>query len=243
MGKIVVISGAGLSAPSGISTFRDKNGLWENHKISDVAEYSTWRKNFNLVHQFYNERRIQLGTVEPNAGHYFFTNLANKYETTHVTQNIDNLLEKSGHPKTNYPTSPLIHVHGFLTEMKCENCHHVWDIGTTEFKANEQFCPACFITASVKPNVVFFGESAPMYSYMYRAIDSLTKDDIAIICGTMGVVLPVNAILNAVPCKKILNNLEKHSSIVDTGFDLVLYKSVVDAVPEMDEFIKNHFGY
>lgn len=245
MPKIVVISGAGISAESGIPTFRDANGLWENHNVDDVANYLTWKKNFELVHRFYNQRRVNLGTVQPNAGHKWFAEIADRYECKHVTQNIDNLLERAGHIKVNGPTNPLIHVHGYLTEMRCEACGCVWDIGTTEFKPDEDTCrnPKCMSKRGVKPNVVFFHENAPMYTYMYRAISALQKDDLVIVAGTMGNVLPINALLFEAPCKMILNNLESHISIDESMFDKVFIKPLTQAVPEMDEYVRNHFGF
>lgn len=243
MPKILVISGAGISAESGIPTFRDANGLWENHSIDQVANYMTWKQNFDLVHRFYNQRRLALGTVQPNAGHKWFADLANRYEVTHVTQNIDDMLERAGHIKVVGPTNPLVHVHGFLTEMRCEACGKVWDIGYTEFKAGEDTCPKCGSKKGVKPNVVFFNENAPMYTYLYRALQNLKDDDLVIISGTMGNVLPINAMLYDAPGKKILNNLEPHISIDESMFDLVVHKPLTKAIGDMDTFVRNHFGY
>lgn len=152
------------------------------------------------------------------------------------------MLERSGHPKTNGPDSPLIHVHGFLTEMRCEACGKVWDIGYTEFKAGDDTCPQCNSKKGVKPNVVFFNENAPMYTNLYQALRQLKNDDLVIVSGTMGNVLPINTMFYDAPCKKILNNLEPHLSIDESIFDLVVHKPLTLAFPEMDAYIRNHFG-
>jgi len=243
MNKIVIISGAGISSESGISTFRGNNGLWENHKIEEVANYLTWKQNFDLVHKFYNERRAKLKEVEPNYGHYFFTSLTNKYKVQHFTQNVDDLLERSGHPKEDSPNSPLIHLHGFLTEMHCEDCGYIWNVGYNKFDGGDDQCPNCPSKMAIKPNVVFFNQSAPMYAYLWDALDSIEENDIIIIAGTMGNVLPIEPMLRPLNCKKILNNLEPNISINDDIFDLVLYKPLTKAVPEMEDFIETHFGF
>jgi NAD-dependent deacetylase len=244
MSKIVVLSGAGLSAESGIATFRDKNGLWENHKIDEVANYMTWKQNFNLVHRFYNERRSAMASVEPNAAHYLYAELATKYagRYVHLTQNIDNLLERAGHPKDESSTSPLFHLHGFLTEMKCEACGHIWDIGYTEFDAGNHRCPVCPSRNGIKPNVVFFYENSPMYTFMHRAIRDLTKDDVVIVTGTMGQVLPITALFYDAPGYKILNNLEPSVDIDGSIFDECLYMPATQAAPLIRKAVEEKMG-
>src|ERR1043165_7736588 len=120
--KLAVITGAGLSAESGLRTFRDQNGLWENHRIEEICHYGTWRDNFDKVHTFYNMRRVQLGEVQPNVGHRALAKWESQYDTTLLTQNVDDLLETSG-------AQNVVHLHGHLTRMKCSSCNHSWDIG------------------------------------------------------------------------------------------------------------------
>src|SRR5690606_15604412 len=111
MKKIVVLTGAGISAESGISTFRDANGLWENHDIMEVASPQGWQKNPELVLEFYNLRRRQLKEVKPNSAHYFLKNLEEKYKVTIITQNVDDLHERAG-------SSQIIHLHGELLKAR-----------------------------------------------------------------------------------------------------------------------------
>ena len=129
--KIVVLTGAGVSAESGISTFRDSNGLWENHNVEDVASIEGWYRNPSLVLDFYNQRRAQLPTVRPNAAHLAIASLEDEFDVTVVTQNVDNLHERAG-------STRIIHLHGELTKVRPENCYNdrdgyseetVFDIG------------------------------------------------------------------------------------------------------------------
>jgi len=126
--KIVIFSGAGLDAPSGIRTFRDANGLWNEHKIEDVCSESSWKKNFNLVHSFYNQRRTDLKNVEPNHAHKVIKRITDKYgkdTVLNVTMNVSDLQERVD--------LECLHVHGELTKMQCEACGNNWDIGYNEF--------------------------------------------------------------------------------------------------------------
>ena len=118
--KLVVLTGAGISAESGISTFRTNNGLWDNHKVEDVASIEGWYRNPQLVLDFYNERRLQLGTVKPNAAHYALAELEKEWDVTVITQNVDNLHERAG-------STRIFHLHGQLTKVRPENCCNEMD--------------------------------------------------------------------------------------------------------------------
>ena len=113
--KLTVLTGAGVSAESGISTFRDSDGLWENHNVQDVASIEGWYRNPALVLDFYNARRAQLFTVKPNQAHLAIADLEKDYDVTVVTQNVDNLHERAG-------STRIIHLHGELTKVRPENC-------------------------------------------------------------------------------------------------------------------------
>ena len=238
--KIVIFSGAGLSAESGISTFRDSNGLWENHKIEDVCLERTWKKNFNLVHRFYNDRREQLQEVYPNEAHETIKRLYDRFgdDLIIVTQNVDDMLERTGIPKDN-----ILHLHGFLTEMHCTACGHIWDIGYKRFNSIVDRCPECSSKNSVKPNIVFFGGSAPMYTYLYRALDYLEhSDSYLVVVGTMGNVVQIGDLTKRIhKDKKILNNLEKSEYIDDFKFGQVYYEPASTALPKIEEFLINNF--
>lgn len=228
MSRIIILSGAGLSQESGISTFRDPNGLWENHKISEVCTYLTWEHNYDLVHEFYDARRTQLASVSPNPAHHFFAGLERDYEVVHYTQNIDDLMERAG-------STAMIHLHGFLTEMKCCACSHVWDIGKAPYAGTG--CPVCAHT-KIKPNVVFFGEHAPEYAGFYKTLKGLRNDDIVIVVGTSGVVLDVNKLFRFRKGKKILCNLEPTRTIRHSMFDRSIWGPVGENTDKIREAIE-----
>lgn len=236
--KIIIFSGAGLSAESGISTFRDLNGLWDNHKIEEICNEATWKQNFSAVHDFYNQRRVQLASVEPNEAHKTIKGLHDKFgeDLFIITQNVDPLLERAGIPREN-----ILHLHGFLTEMQCTACGNIWDIEYSEFNTETDRCPKCNSLNGVKPNIVFFGGSAPMYTYLYRALDYLEHPlSKLVIIGTLGNVLPVDSFTQHIhKSKKILNNLEKSEYIDDSNFEHVFYEPATIALPKIEELLKD----
>ena len=185
MKKIVVLTGAGVSAESGVSTFRDSDGLWENHNVEDVASIEGWYRNPQLVLDFYNARRAQLPTVKPNAAHLAIADLEREYKVTVVTQNVDNLHERAGSTK-------IIHLHGELTKVRPENCCNerdgfseetVFDIGSDEIHIGD-LAPN---GAQLRPHIVWFGEAVPKIE---AAIDAVEAADILLIVGTSLQVYP-----------------------------------------------------
>jgi len=231
--KIVIFSGAGISAESGIKTFRDSDGLWENHNIEDICNQYTWEQNYVKVHKFYNQRRVQLGNVEPNEAHKTIANIKKKYKNDCivVTQNIDDLFERAG-------CKNVIHVHGELTKMHCMGCKYIFDIGYKEFNTGDE-CPRCKNT-HIKPYVVFFGGEAPKYMNMYDAFEYLQNENsIAVVIGTLGNVIQINANLEIMECKKILNNLEKSQYIDDSQFNRVYYENAISAAKKIEADIEN----
>lgn len=183
--KITVLTGAGVSAESGISTFRDSDGLWENHNVEDVASIEGWYRNPSLVLNFYNARRRQLKDVRPNPAHYAIASLEDEYEVTVVTQNVDNLHERAGSTK-------VIHLHGELTKVRPENCccdrdgyseETVFDIGAEDIHLGD-LAPN---GAQLRPHIVWFGEAVPKID---SAIDAVEAADILLIVGTSLQVYP-----------------------------------------------------
>lgn len=135
--RIIIFSGAGISQPSGISTFRDSNGLWNNHKIEEICTLDTWESNFNKVHTFYNQRRTKLGNVEPNIAHKTIAKWQEDFgadKVINITQNIDDLFERAGVVDT-------VHIHGNLKRLICTCCGTEWDIGYEAFDYNNTKCP------------------------------------------------------------------------------------------------------
>lgn len=152
--KLIVFSGAGLSAESGLSTFRSVNGLWSKHAIEQVCDLTTWEANYEAVHSFHNARRAEVGVAMPNDAHRFVAEWQRRYKTIILTQNVDNLLERAG-------CTDVIHLHGHVQEMICMECQNVWNIGYRPWETNDR-CPLCGSVGHVKPNVVFFNEFPPI---------------------------------------------------------------------------------
>lgn len=182
MKRIVVLTGAGISAESGISTFRDANGLWENHDIMEVASIQGWNVNPVLVLDFYNLRRAQLKEVYPNAAHYFLAELEKKFKITIITQNVDDLHERAG-------SSRIIHLHGELNKVRSianENLIYDWmgDLKLGDLAEDGM---------QLRPHIVWFGEEVSM---MYSAINEVKDADILLIIGTSLQVYPAASLLD-----------------------------------------------
>jgi NAD-dependent deacetylase len=183
--NLVVLTGAGVSAESGVSTFRDSNGLWENHRVEDVASIEGWYRDPSLVLDFYNARRAQLATVKPNSAHYAIASLEDEWNVTVVTQNVDNLHERAGSTK-------IIHLHGELTKVRPENCCNdqdgfseetVFDIGYDTIQIGDKAPNG----AQLRPHIVWFGEAVPKID---QAIDAVEAADVILIVGTSLQVYP-----------------------------------------------------
>lgn len=183
--NLVVLTGAGVSAESGVSTFRDSNGLWENHRVEDVASIEGWYRDPALVLEFYNARRVQLGTVKPNSAHYAIASLEDEWNVTVVTQNVDNLHERAGSTK-------IIHLHGELTKVRPENCYNdedgfsedtVFDIGYDTINIGDKAPNG----EQLRPHIVWFGEAVPKIS---QAVDAVEAADVLLIVGTSLQVYP-----------------------------------------------------
>ena len=183
--KIVVLTGAGVSAESGVRTFRDSDGLWEEHRVEDVASIDGWYRDPALVLEFYNARRAQLAQVRPNAAHYSIAELEKDYNVTVVTQNVDNLHERAG-------STRIIHLHGELTKVRPENCCNemdgfsestVFDIGSESITIGD-LAPN---GSQLRPHIVWFGEAVPKIE---SAIDAVEAADILLIVGTSLQVYP-----------------------------------------------------
>ena len=184
--KVVILTGAGISAESGIRTFRASDGLWEEHRIEDVATPMGWESNPQLVWDFYQARRNQLFEVEPNPGHLALTTLEEYLdEMLLVTQNVDNLHDRAG-------SKNLIHIHGELEKLRCEECDYV-GIMMDDHDLTSSFvsCPECS-NAVMRPHIVWFHERPMRMSEIERA---LNQCDVFIAIGTSGHVYPAAGFL------------------------------------------------
>ena len=186
MKTIVVLTGAGISAESGISTFRDSGGLWEQHRIEDVATYDAWLKNRALVLEFYNQRRKQLYTVNPNPAHFALVKLEQKYNVQIITQNVDDLHERAG-------SANVLHLHGELKKARSTvDSGLVYDIAGWELKEGD----LCEKGSQLRPHIVWFGEAVPMIE---KAAQISLEADIFMVIGTSLNVYPAAGLLEYAP--------------------------------------------
>jgi NAD-dependent deacetylase len=185
MKKLVVLTGAGISAESGIATFRDSGGLWEGHRVEDVATPEGWRKNREVVLDFYNQRRKKALEVHPNRGHEILVELEDFFDVTIVTQNVDNLHERAGSKK-------VIHLHGNLFESRStlhENL--IYPIAGWELRLGD----TCERGSQLRPNIVWFGEAVPMIE---TAADEAAQADVFLVVGTSMQVYPAAGLIDFV---------------------------------------------
>ncbi len=222
--RIVVLTGAGMSAESGISTFRDAGGLWEGYDVMDVASPEGWRKNPDLVRDFYNQRRKQLFEVEPNTGHHALTDLESKYDVRIITQNVDDLHERAG-------SSQVLHLHGELRKVR--SIGHPQDVFSWDgdLLAKDR-CPKGF---PLRPHIVWFGEEVPALS---EAIYLVHQADLVIIIGTSLQVYPAAGLLHYVPPGAPTYYIDPHPAEVDhfgKNRIEVIPQTAVDGVPPLVE--------
>ncbi len=185
MKNIVVLTGAGMSAESGIKTFRDADGTWENHRIEDVATPEAWRKNKPLVLDFYNQRRQNLLEVNPNEGHLALVKLEEKFNVDIITQNVDDLHERAG-------SSNVLHLHGELLKVRSienPNLIYEWKKDLLQSDKNE-------LGHTLRPHIVWFGEDVPM---ILDAVKLVQKADYIIVIGTSMVVYPAAGLVYEAP--------------------------------------------
>lgn len=186
MKKVVILTGAGISAESGISTFRDSDGLWENYNVEDVATYEAYQRNPSLVLNFYNERRRQLFQAKPNEGHRQLVRLEEKFDVQIVTQNIDNLHEQAG-------STHVLHLHGELTKARSDrNDNLIIEIGDKDIALGDLAPDG----AQLRPHIVWFGEAVPNIE---PAAALCSEADYFIVIGTSMNVYPAAGLIHYVP--------------------------------------------
>ncbi|WP_368562677.1 NAD-dependent deacetylase, partial [Acinetobacter baumannii] len=191
MTKLVVFSGAGMSAESGISTFRDSNGLWENYDIQQVATPEAWERNPALVQRFYNERRKNILEAQPNEAHQYIAKLQDYYDVQVITQNIDDLHERAG-------SQNVLHLHGNIRLAKssgpdAQYTTQFYEVNGWKLDLEQDFCPNGY---PLRPHVVWFGEAVPAYEEAIRLVQSA---DIFIVIGSTLSVYPVAALVHEIP--------------------------------------------
>lgn len=186
--KLVVLTGAGISAESGIATFRDSGGLWEGHRVEDVATPEGWDRNPALVLEFYNQRRKNALAAQPNQGHRILAALQAEFDVTIITQNVDDLHERAGSKK-------VIHLHGSLFESRSTaDSNLVYPIAEAELNLGD----VCEKGSQLRPNIVWFGEAVPQ---MEVAVGIAAQAEIFVVVGTSLVVYPAAGLVDYVPDK------------------------------------------
>lgn len=230
MAKVIIISGAGISAESGISTFRDSYGLWEKHKIEDVCTIGCLEKNRKATLDFYDLRRTELKNKEPNHAHKVISKLKEKYKNkiAVITQNVDDMFERAG-------CKEVIHLHGFLRELRCESCENIIDITYEKQYLNYEFCPNC--NNLLRPNIVFFGEMVPKYQEMFMEFNDC---EFLVVIGTSGAVINTDMFLNPDIKISILNNIEPSDYLIEELYTKVLHKKATIAIDEIAFDIENY---
>ncbi len=232
--SIVVLTGAGISAESGIKTFRASDGLWEEHRIEDVATPEGFARDPQLVQRFYNQRRRPLldNEVSANSAHLALAKLQREFRGNFmlVTQNIDNLHEQGG-------STEVLHMHGEILKMRCHRSSKVFDCND-DISVRDQ-CECCAITGSLRPHIVWFGE---MPFYMDEINTALANCDLFIAIGTSGNVYPAAGFVelaNRAGAQTLEINLE--ASNVATAFDQAIYGKAGEVLPTwVDEFLASN---
>lgn len=213
MKKLVVLTGAGISAESGIATFRDQNGLWEGHDVMEVASPEGWRKNKALVLDFYNQRRKNALEVKPNAGHYTLAKLEEDFDVQIITQNVDNLHEQAG-------SSAVLHLHGEL--FKSQSTLYpklVYDVTNGEINIGDK----CEFGSQLRPFIVWFGEAVPKFE---EAIKIAEEADFFAIIGTSLLVYPAASLRDFIPEDTPTFLIDKNPPAMTNKSNLIIYNEL-----------------
>lgn len=228
--KLVVLTGAGISAESGIMTFRDTGGLWENHSIEDVATPEGWRRNPALVLKFYNERRTKAASVAPNTGHKALVELENFFDVRIITQNVDGLHEKAG-------SSNVLHLHGELSKVRSvKNENLIYDIGSKIIEIGDLAEDG----GQLRPHIVWFGEMVPAIE---EATDICLNADIFSVIGTSMQVYPAAGLIGFVNDDALKYIIDPNSPEVSSEYKNVTFitETATVGVPRFAEILKEKY--
>lgn len=224
--KLVVLSGAGISAESGIATFRDSGGLWEGHNIEDVATPEAWKRNPSLVQNFYNERRISVVNAQPNEAHFELVRLESDFEVYIVTQNVDDLHERAG-------SKNILHLHGEIMKSRSTvNENLVYDVVGTHVNMGDK----CALGSQLRPHIVWFGEAVPMIE---KAAQQVSEADILLVIGTSLQVYPAAGLLQYFSPQKPLFLVDPNPQITQRNKLTIIAKSAVEGMKELSLILKD----
>lgn len=228
MDRLIIFSGAGVSAESGLATFRDdQSGLWSNHNLDEVCNIATWRDHYREVHAFYNARRAEIRGAQPNAFHEAVARWSREHEVVNITQNIDDLFERAG-------CENVIHLHGFCRDMICMACNHEWQIDGDWIVGDQ--CPGCGQSRHIKPGVVFFGENAPRYHDLNQIMYSIEDDDVILIVGTSEQVINISSMLYSWKGYNVKVD-PKADYFVPLVYHEIIPERATDAIPDIERII------
>lgn len=221
--KIVVLTGAGVSAESGLKTFRDSNGLWEGHDVMEVATPQGYANNPTLVLNFYNQRRKQLFDVLPNEAHMALVQLEESYDVTIITQNVDDLHERAG-------SSNVIHLHGELLKVRSSIDPDV----VMDWKTDLKLGDTCDKGSQLRPHIVWFGEEVPMFD---KAIEITQEADILMIIGTSMQVYPAASLVHFAPTHSPIYFIDPKPNMSPSAFEnlVIIQESAAKGVPTVVE--------
>lgn len=225
MKHIVVLTGAGMSAESGVKTFRDHGGLWEGHDIMQVASPQGFRENPELVLEFYNQRRHQLKEVEPNEAHKAIANLESKYKVTVVTQNVDDLHERAG-------SSNIVHLHGELFKIRSTGNPKDIRYWTEDVKLGD----TCNKGYQLRPHIVWFGEDVPMIE---KAVEICHTADILLIIGTSMQVYPANGLMHYVSSEVPIYYIDPRPATVNHPNIKVIAKTATEGMKVLQNILSS----
>ncbi|AZI27153.1 MULTISPECIES: SIR2 family NAD-dependent protein deacylase [Pedobacter] len=225
--KIVVLTGAGISAESGLKTFRDSDGLWEGYHIHDVATPEAWERNPGLVQEFYNERRRQVLAAQPNQAHQILAELEANFDIEIITQNIDDLHERAGSTK-------VTHLHGIITKSQSDRKSNLtYSIEGSDINMGE----LCELGSQLRPHVVWFGEAVPMIEV---AADICQQADVFVLIGTSLAVYPAAGLIDFIPkgvTKYIIDprtpDVKRYQNVI------AIEKNAVQGVAELKHMLLN----
>lgn len=228
MKNLVVLTGAGISAESGISTFRGSGGLWERYSIEEVATPQAWAKNRALVTDFYNQRRKQLLEVQPNYGHIGLVELEKWFRVSIITQNIDNLHERAG-------SSSILHLHGELTKVRSEMDEKlVYELPPEKYEV--RIGDLCEKGYQLRPHIVWFGEAVPM---MDRAVEITEKADILVVIGTSLNVYPAAGLIHYVEDNVPIYLIDPNDVMANRKNVTFIKKGASEGVKELIELLRD----
>ncbi|WP_323789653.1 NAD-dependent deacylase [Psychroserpens sp.] len=226
MKHIVVLTGAGMSAESGLKTFRDANGLWEGHDVMEVATPEGFHRNPELVLEFYNQRRKQLLQVEPNSAHVDLAHLENDFEVTIITQNVDDLHERAGSRK-------VIHLHGELLKVRSSGNEFDIQSWTQDLILGDK----CEKGYQLRPHIVWFGEAVPMID---KAMEICATADSLLIIGTSMQVYPAASLMHYVPEQTPTYFIDPNPAMTSNGQLKVIAETATSGLKKVIELLKYH---